>query len=59
MHMKQITFNKKSYKQRQKMMMRGLTHRPKINISLLGQVIVCVRDKPEWEMLCNANGWEC
>ena len=57
--MEQETFSIKKYKQRQKAMLRNLTHNPNNEISLLGKVIMCYRDKPEWIILCNANKWDC
>ena len=57
--MEQETFNIKKYKQRQKAMLRNLTDNPNSEISLVGKVIMCSRDKPEWIILCNANQWDC
>ena len=53
------TFNKRDYIQRQKAMLRNLTHRPDVENSLLGKVIICYRDKEEWIIICNSNGWNC
>jgi len=55
--MEETTFNQQEYIKRQKIMMRSLTNKPNREISLLGKVIMCYRDKPEWIIVCNANKW--
>jgi len=52
------SFNQSRYIKRQKLMIKSLSSRPDIDYSLLGKVIICYNDKPEWVMLCNANGWD-
>lgn len=53
------TFNPKKYIKRQKILVQSLTNRPNADYSLVGKVITCYQDKPEWILVCNTNGWKC
>jgi len=52
------TFNNRKYIQRQKAMVKFLTNHPDA-VSMLTKIIICYRDKSEWILICNANGWNC